>query len=100
MDKETARVEAFSDGVFAIAITLLVLEFRAPEGNLDGGQLAHRLIEPGVECDQYAGERARQRGKPPGQSVNGMKIDSTLCRQQRALPGRSHPNAPASEAQE
>ena len=30
-DRETTRVEAFSDGVFAIAVTLLVLEFRVPE---------------------------------------------------------------------
>src|SRR5215472_11531649 len=30
--KETGRIEAFSDGVFAVAVTLLILTIRVPEG--------------------------------------------------------------------
>ena len=38
-----SRTEAFSDGVFAVAITLLVLEIKVPE--VEGGRLPHALLE-------------------------------------------------------
>src|SRR5262245_61055932 len=46
MERPTARVEAFSDGVFAIAITLLILEIRVPEleGGSGGRELAAALL--------------------------------------------------------
>jgi uncharacterized membrane protein len=46
----TSRVEAFSDGVFAIAITLLVLEIHVPTGH--GDDLWHAL---GQEWPSYVG---------------------------------------------
>src|SRR5262245_14230706 len=40
---ETGRVEAFSDGVFAIAITLLILAVGI-EQSIAGGSLRHQLL--------------------------------------------------------
>jgi uncharacterized membrane protein len=45
------RVEAFSDGVFAVAITLLVLEIKVPEGE---GGLGHQLAEQWPSFASYA----------------------------------------------
>ena len=51
----TTRLEAFSDGVFAIAITLLILEIKVPRvGEGGAGGLAHALAERWPSYVAYA----------------------------------------------
>lgn len=43
-ERDTGRLEAFSDGVIAIAITLLVLEIHIPEAGAHSGHLLDELL--------------------------------------------------------
>jgi uncharacterized membrane protein len=49
-----ARLLALSDGIFAIAITLLVLNFKTPAESLPNSSLAHALLAQGGSLFAYA----------------------------------------------
>jgi uncharacterized membrane protein len=50
---EFSRIVAFSDGVFSIAITLLVLELKLPQG-LASGEIWHALLDQREQFLAYA----------------------------------------------
>jgi uncharacterized membrane protein len=51
---EFSRIVAFSDGVFAIAITLLVLQIEVPQGIGSHGDLADALLDQSGDLFAYA----------------------------------------------
>ena len=53
-DNDTGRIEAFSDGVFAIAITLLVIEIGVPHVEGEGTTLSRVLVEQWPSYLAYA----------------------------------------------
>jgi hypothetical protein len=58
--KETSRVEAFSDGVFAIAMTLLIIEIKLPPLSEDAPNLA--LLDEACDSPRFRPLQQPSRG--------------------------------------
>lgn len=54
-ERETGRLEAFSDGVFAVAITLLVLDLKVPPEGAGTKRLGAALLDQWPAYLAYAG---------------------------------------------
>ena len=74
----TSRLEAFSDGVFAIAATVIVLEIGVGEGN--GGRLGHALVHiwPSIAFLPFPTKRVSDFHHRPGAQSATLAYTATL----------------------
>jgi Endosomal/lysosomal potassium channel TMEM175 len=88
---ETARVEAFSDGVFAIIITLLVLDVRTPK--VEPGHLLYGLLQQWPTYFAFVTSFLQRRDSPTSRGSGstyplgreGLAIDRRLQRHGRCV---------------
>src|SRR2546430_1195522 len=72
----TGRLEAFSDGVFAVAITLLVLDIHPPTDAHGGTDLWRPLGDRLADVGSGAGDSCRTDMAVPGVGAVADRVDS------------------------